>query len=308
MIRLMIALLLLLSPATALADPFEGRWVSLAEDRVVFSLTVEGEGDDRRVEQRRAEQLQFSSTALVAVEGPMQTYRGGPGSIDEDILSVTLANDGGEEKSFTLQPAGNDLLLFRFAGNSIAPLILRRSDAPVGIAAATKMPLSFDRDYPSNPEMRSLFVADQSARQGDGERDWFTIAAEDAKRRERVLEILRDGRLLSGEDFYHAAFIFQHGEKPDDYLLAHVMATASLARGYEQAAWISAATLDRYLLESQREQIFGTQMTITIEPDGERTSSMRAYNDGLLHDTLRMIHGVPPLERQQDNVRKLRGE
>lgn len=36
--------------------------------------------------------------------------------------------------------------------------------------------------------------------------------------------------------------IFQHGEAPDDYVLAHAFAMAAHAGGRPEAAWIAAAT------------------------------------------------------------------
>lgn len=36
----------------------------------------------------------------------------------------------------------------------------------------------------------------------------------DARRREQVRQLIRDGKVQSGKDYYYAAFIFQHGQKP----------------------------------------------------------------------------------------------
>ena len=54
--------------------------------------------------------------------------------------------------------------------------------------------------------------------------------------------------------------IFQHGTKPEDYLLAHVLATAALRKGGAPLApGLVAATLDRYLQSIGQPQVFGTQ-------------------------------------------------
>lgn len=55
------------------------------------------------------------------------------------------------------------------------------------------------------------------------------------------------GEITSGNDFYEAAFIFQHGETASDYLFSHVLALEALTKGFDRAKWLSVATLDRYL-------------------------------------------------------------
>ena len=71
--------------------------------------------------------------------------------------------------------------------------------------------------------------------------------------------MLAIGEVRTGTDYYHAALIFQHGQNPDDYLLAHVLAMDAVAMGSKEARWLSAATLDRYLLSIWQPQVFGTQ-------------------------------------------------
>jgi hypothetical protein len=43
--------------------------------------------------------------------------------------------------------------------------------------------------------------------------------------------LLESGKLETAEDFHDAAFIYQHGQKPDDYLLAHVLAMVAVQKG-----------------------------------------------------------------------------
>lgn len=78
-------------------------------------------------------------------------------------------------------------------------------------------------------------------------------------RRAEVRKLLAEGKITSGEDFSDAALIFQHGQTPEDFLLAHVLAVEGLMRGGSADKWIVAATLDRYLQAVNRPQIFGTQ-------------------------------------------------
>jgi hypothetical protein len=124
--------------------------------------------------------------------------------------------------------------------------------------------------------MRALFVEDQRDRGvplADNGHDtlpkaeadklptlkWEQIDKRDEYRRKLVRSLLDQGRVQTAEDFYDAAFIFQHGQQPSDYLLAHILATEAIALGDRSAIWISAATLDRYLQSSGQKQIFGTQ-------------------------------------------------
>jgi hypothetical protein len=115
-----------------------------------------------------------------------------------------------------------------------------------------------DEPWPSNPEMTRLFDEDQGARQA-ANIDWDVVGAQDAARRVRTHALLDAGALHSAGDFWHAAFVFQHGDKPQDYLLAHGLAIIAAAKGRRDAAWIAAASLDRYLQAIGQKQVYGTQ-------------------------------------------------
>ena len=86
-----------------------------------------------------------------------------------------------------------------------------------------------------------------------------------AARKATLRAMLADGEIKSAEDFKEAAFIFQHGDNPEDCLFAHVLALEALIRGEESAKWIAASTLDRYLQAIKQPQIFGTQYP--LDPD-----------------------------------------
>ncbi len=118
-------------------------------------------------------------------------------------------------------------------------------------------------------EVHQLFIQDQwdrGAELGDekpgSKRVPLTgeqMQANDAARRKRVREMMEQKLLTTGNDFHDAAFIFQHGSEPEDYLLAHVLAMVAVSKGDASARWIAAATLDRYLQSTGEAQIFGTQ-------------------------------------------------
>lgn len=143
----------------------------------------------------------------------------------------------------------------------------------------------------SNAEMSRLFAADQAVRQEPTKIDCAVVGTQDAGRRARTKALLDGGALRSGEDFYHAAFIFQHGGRPDDYLLAHSLAVIAVARGRADATWIAAATLDPYLMSIDRKQIYGTQFQT---PKGSPTTQ-EPYDRALVSDAMRSASGVPVL-------------
>ena len=139
-----------------------------------------------------------------------------------------------------------------------------------------------------------MFAEDQSDRSKHASIDWSVVTPRDDQRRRRTRELLGQGRLRSASDFYAAAFIFQHGDKSEDFLLAHSLAVASAARGEPGAAWIAAATLDRYLQKIGQGQIYGTQFVVK---KGE-AAHQGTYDRALVPDALRTALGVPSLAAQ----------
>ncbi|KLE36045.1 hypothetical protein [Aurantiacibacter luteus] len=144
-----------------------------------------------------------------------------------------------------------------------------------------------------NPEMAAIYAADQAARTGTAI-DWDVVGREDEARRVRTREMLDAGELRTGADFVAAAFIFQHGGEPRDYLLAHVLGTHAVGLGDTDGRWIAAAALDRYLQATGAEQIYGTQYrTRPGEP-----VTMEPYDTALLPDAVRTGAQVPSLAQQ----------
>jgi len=148
----------------------------------------------------------------------------------------------------------------------------------------------------NNIEMTRIFEADQAARKDPARIDWNKVAAEDAARRTRTRELLDTGAIRSGSDYWHAAFVFQHGGTPDDFLLAHTLAVLAVARGRQDATWIAAATLDRYLQSMGQKQIYGTQYR---SPAPGASWTQDPYDRALISDALREAMGVPVLADQE---------
>ncbi|MBZ5492796.1 MAG: hypothetical protein LAO76_17875 [Acidobacteriia bacterium] len=118
---------------------------------------------------------------------------------------------------------------------------------------------------PRASEIHQLYINDQTDRgvPFDGKKPAEItpeqMNANDIVRRQRASQLLNQGVLQTGEDFHDAAFIFQHGNKAEDYLLAHVLAMLAVSKGDPHGRWIAAATLDRYLQAIGQPQVFGTQ-------------------------------------------------
>jgi hypothetical protein len=136
---------------------------------------------------------------------------------------------------------------------------------------------------PGGAQMPSTFVGDK-------------LTPNDIKRREQVRALLAAGQVITAQDFHDAAFIFQHGQSADDYLLAHILAVEAVVKGDDSSKWISAATLDRYLQSIGQKQVFGTQYGVTQEP----------YNESLMPDTLRHSFCVPDLAQQKLNLEQFK--
>ncbi len=77
--------------------------------------------------------------------------------------------------------------------------------------------------------------------------------------------------------------------------MAHTFAVIAAARGRPDAAWIAAATLDRYLHSIGQKQVYGTQYSL---PKGQ-PPTQEPYDRVLVSDPLRMALGVPPVAAQE---------
>ena len=174
------------------------------------------------------------------------------------------------------------------------------SVALIGCACAAA-----DLDQASTPissstELEQLFRADQADRSTSDQKpvDWSVVGPRDAQRRIRVLKMHRGGELKTGEDFFHAAMILQHGHEPEDFLLCHELCvTAVFRHGDEKgdwvpiAKWLAAASEDRFLQAIGRKQRFGTQYR-ALDPDP--TWRLGEIEDGVT-DEMRAAWNTPSL-------------
>ena len=155
----------------------------------------------------------------------------------------------------------------------------------------------------SSSEMAGIFKADQADRE-TRPINWAVVKPADEKRRARTEQLLDAGELHTGDDFYDAAFVFQHGETANDFLKAHLLATVAAVKGRPDAPWIAAATLDRYLQKIGKPQVLGTQFTRT--DDGRFTQE--PYDRSIASDIMRKIMQVPTLAEQETQRREYEAE
>lgn len=143
-----------------------------------------------------------------------------------------------------------------------------------------------------NDELSRLYVEDQADRQLDPRQiDWTVVSVRDRARRSRIKELYNQNRLQTGTDFFNAALILQHGDLPEDFLLAHELCVVAIIKGKSQAKSLAAATEDRFLMNIGRPQRFGTQYR--SDPAG---APMKLYAvDPAVTDELRRALNVPTL-------------
>jgi hypothetical protein len=162
----------------------------------------------------------------------------------------------------------------------------------------------------SQSEIDVLYDQDQKDREGDFTSQTMTLEyvtrlqERDSAHRKRVHELLTAGALKSGKDFEKAAFIFQHGEQPDDFLFAHILAMVAVTKGNQGAIWIAAATLDRYLQKVGKSQVLGTQFSSA----NASPWTQEPYDRSLVPDSLRRELRVPDLDEQAKRLAEMKNQ
>jgi hypothetical protein len=142
-----------------------------------------------------------------------------------------------------------------------------------------------------NQELKSLCAQDQSDRTAPkGESiDWAFVGPRDKARLKRVKELYTQNLLKTANDYDCAATVLQHGQVPEDFLLAHEFWVVAISMGKNDRETLSlaAASEDRFLMNIGRPQRFGTQLRsvdngpIMLYPvDGGVTDELRRLMGG----------------------------
>lgn len=274
-----------------------GRWLVQAGTTPLMAFEVEQTTEGWTAYWERPQRFKSDGKRFFDVSGPVVTDKTQEVNLNGDTCELNF-NHG--ETRFVLHVLSVDQAELSHPAFGKTPAVLRRA-----LDSASLGPWDPNEVYeraifrPTNSEMAVIFEADQAARRREPGReiDWMAVQLSDRDRRQRVDELLEAGQLSSGEDYYRAAFIFQHGDQASDYLKAHALAIAAMARGNSRADWIAAATLDRYLQAIGQPQVYGTQFS---HREGHWTQE--PYERELLTDAVREANSVPDLVAQQKQV------
>ena len=145
-----------------------------------------------------------------------------------------------------------------------------------------------------NLELKRLHDEDQADRTPakGKEIDWAVVGPRDKARLTRVKELLAQNLLQTGHDYYRAALVLQHGEEPEDFLLAHEFCVIALAKGKndQDTCWLAASSEDRFLMNIGRPQRFASQFRF------EGNGPIQLYQVGPgVTDEMRRIMGLHSL-------------
>lgn len=293
----------LLIAASAAMLGSSGTWDLKAGDQTLFRIEIKEEPNGTIATWDRPERFQTDGENFYDINGPVVRRQTRDIRVVDSDIEITFDDPtpGSGSDILRLHPVDAAHMDMTVKGTPFEPFSLVKVQGetlPLG-------PWDPGRRYapavfrPTNAEMAAIFEADQTDRQ-NANIDWSVISPADDKRRSRTKQLLDTGALQSGDDYYHAAFVFQHGNEANDYLVAHLLATIAVARGRPDAVWIASATLDRYLQAIDKPQILGTQYT--IPENGPATQE--PYDRALISDAMRKALRVPSLEEQDKRLKQ----
>ena len=298
--------------ATKPEQGYAGTWVMTLGQRVFIVLTIEPQGQAfiARLQAPASFDLPSDGSRLrySHIQLPIKDRRSKSAAIDGDHMRIVVEDPAnpGEPDEFDLRLTDPEHATLQYVGVPVAPFAFARHSGPPPTPATD---WDANRSYTveaevtaANVEMASIYDADQKDRQTllSSSTDWNSVEKADRVRRERVTALLATGGLHTADDYRKAAFVFQHGDSADDYLLAHTLALVAVIKGDQGSAWIAAATLDRYLQSVGRPQVYGTQF-VGAGP----ATTQKPYNTQLISDALRAELGVPPQSSQAEQLKTL---
>lgn len=297
---LIVALLLIASPAYA--KDLAGLWALRSGDTVLMLFELRRTARGWSAEWQRPYRFDSDEDGISRVIGPISTRTATNVYEVEGGVEMVFPSPGVSDppdrilvRAYDDETAGAEYAEF---GNEPAKLV-RVADTRLRAAWESGKFYAKPVYRPDNPEMAEIFALDQALRSA-AKIDWDAVDRQDAANRLRTQKLIDAGELRSGEDFYRAAFVFQHGDIPDDYLKAHALALIAAARGKTLATWIAAATFDRYLQSIGKPQIYGTQFNRDPKSGG---MTQEPFRRDLLTDSLRKATRVPALSEQREQLR-----
>jgi len=307
-----LALLVCTTPCLAFSrgeniTDYAGQWDMNLGQRTFMVITIQAEKGKVSGTVQRPLHYQILGANILEITPTSTLETILEGAVKQGKLVFLARNpSSGNEESFemTLKSGAQAELRKIFQGKTLDPWMFAR--IPLGQHPSVannwepRHVYYLDDVETPNAEMKKIFDADERDRSEDfSHTDWGKVTLRDQQRRAATRKLLEEDQLHTGQDFREAAFVFQHGDKPEDYLLAHTLAIIAASRGDGWGLWIAAATLDRYLHTVQKPQIYGTQVfgegnTLTQDP----------YDRELISDALRRKLAVPSLAAQQQDLKK----
>lgn len=278
--------------ATTLSE-LRGSWALRIDGRAMMVLRLAGDSTKPTGEMVQPKGMSVTNGLFSVADSRPETRRLSRFEDKGDYALATFRDAAGKTSDFELRgKAGGVQVGIAGAppGEGLGPWTFNRASPDEHVASDWQPGRSYvvgDTHEP-NAEMARLYREDQEARE-KLPIDWTVVSRADESRRKRTLDLIGNGALHTGADFREAAFVMQHGTTSDDYLLAHSLALAAMAKGDASAAWIAAATLDRFLWSKNLPQIYGTQ----FKDNGDGKKITQPSNDNLIDDHLREQLGVP---------------
>jgi len=276
-------------------------------DRNIFVLTLIAENATIHGTWDGPAEYAMDNGAFSNMHGAIRHDRVVDAKVSGGVLrfAVQSGNDSKDKDAYAMTVDGDHAML---ADNDLpaaaaAPMVFERTAPGVKVATdwePNRLYTSGDSDTPS-AKMKAIFTEDQRVRTGPVI-DWKKTSKTDAERREQTRKLLAAGALHTAKDYEEAAFVFQHGDSSDDYLLAHTLAMVAVSKGDPGAIWIASATLDRYLEKIGQKQIFGTQFSF----DPQLHWTQEPYDRDLISDALRQQLTVPAQALQEKRLKELR--
>jgi len=158
-------------------------------------------------------------------------------------------------------------------------------------------------------EAQGLFAEDQQDRENGLDKSDPALFAEREKARyqkaqEMFAQYEQNPQSLSAQDVFHLAFLFQHGQIPEDYNKANILALDAENRGVEDAKWLSAAAEDRYLVSLGKSQKWGTQFVRT-EKGWQYAAPLEDEAVSGITDEMRQDKNVPARNSQLQKIAEI---
>lgn len=151
-------------------------------------------------------------------------------------------------------------------------------------------------------KITGLFLAGQRDRNNKlFEKNFDLMVKRDNYRLAEARQIVKDGLLKTGKEFYCAAMIFHHSGKLSDTKNALRLIKGSMEKNYKLAKWLFAAITDRILTQQGLKQKFGTQFQRNI-----KTGKWKLFPiDSKTSDSERAKFNVPTLKKIKTKLARL---